>query len=122
MIRYAMITDEVTGAVSVGIGTDAQYYQSIGMTEMDVEQSEVDLQWYLTEKCPHYSETQLLIQQYEKEINSYKQKLADSDYKAIKYAEGEISAEDYQPIKVERQSHRSRINELQDLIKEMENK
>lgn len=122
MIRYAMITDEVTGAVSVGIGTDAQYYQSIGMTEMDVEQSEVDLQWYLTEKCPHYSETQLLIQQYEKEINSYKQKLVDSDYKAIKYAEGEISAEDYQPIKVERQSYRSRINELQDLIKEMENK
>lgn len=49
----------------------------------------------------------------EEEIRQLKQQLADTDYKAIKYAEGWISAEDYAPIKAERQAIRIRINELE---------
>ena len=56
------------------------------------------------------------IAEYQAEIDELKQALADSDYKAIKYAEGEISEEDYAPIKAQRQAWRNRINELEALI------
>ena len=56
MIKYAKIIDEETGLVNIATGTDIEYYQSIGMIELDVEQSDVDNKWYLTEKCPHKSE------------------------------------------------------------------
>jgi len=46
-------------------------------------------------------------------IAALKRKLAKTDYKAIKYAEGWISAEDYAPIKAERQAIRDQINDLE---------
>lgn len=52
-------------------------------------------------------------QQREAEIWSLKEQLRESDYKAIKYAEGWITAEDYAPIKAQRQEWRERINELE---------
>lgn len=48
-----------------------------------------------------------------KQINVLKNSLAESDYKAIKFAEGVMSAEEYAPIKAERQAARDRINELE---------
>lgn len=48
-----------------------------------------------------------------RQIASLKAQLAQSDYKAIKYAEGWISEEDYAPIKAERQTLRDQINELE---------
>ena len=47
------------------------------------------------------------------QIAVLKRKIAQSDYKAIKYAEGWISAEDYAPIKAERQAIRDQINALE---------
>lgn len=47
------------------------------------------------------------------EVADLKQKLTDTDYIAIKYAEGWITAEDYAPTKAQRQQWRDRINELQ---------
>lgn len=47
------------------------------------------------------------------EIESCKEQLSATDYKAIKYAEGLISEDDYAPIKAERQALRDRINELE---------
>lgn len=49
----------------------------------------------------------------ESKIAELKQMLADSDYKAIKYAEGLISDEEYMPIKAERESWRKKINCLE---------
>lgn len=46
-------------------------------------------------------------------ILTYKQYLKDTDYQAIKFAEGEMSAEDYAPIKAKRQKWRRLINELE---------
>ena len=46
-------------------------------------------------------------------IIEYKQKLKETDYKAIKYAEGLISETDYAPIKVERENYRKAINSLE---------
>lgn len=48
-----------------------------------------------------------------KEIAQLKNQLLATDYKAIKYAEGAISEEDYAPIKAQRQQWRNRINELE---------
>lgn len=49
----------------------------------------------------------------EEQIAVLKAKLADSDYKAIKFAEGWLSEEEYAPIKAERQALRDEINLLQ---------
>lgn len=46
------------------------------------------------------------------QIQELQQQLAATDYKAIKYAEGLISEEDYQPIKEQRQALRDQINQL----------
>lgn len=55
MIKYAKIINE-NGLCEVGLGTNEEFYKFIGMVEMDVEQSDVDGEWYITEKCPHKSE------------------------------------------------------------------
>ena len=46
-------------------------------------------------------------------ISELKSKLAKTDYKAIKYAEGLISADEYAPIKAQRQEWRDEINKLE---------
>lgn len=55
---------------------------------------------------------------YHRQIAEFKRKLRESDYKAIKYAEGEISEEEYAPIREERRAWRNRINDLEYLIAE----
>ena len=50
------------------------------------------------------------------QILNLKKKLSDTDYKAIKYAEGIIADEEYVPIKAERQALRDKINELELLL------
>lgn len=51
MIRYAIIVNEETKAVDVGLGTDTEFYQSIGMEEMEVEQA-YNGQWYVKGYAP----------------------------------------------------------------------
>ena len=48
---YAKIIDEETKQCEVGIGTNAEFYKSIGMTEMDVEQG-YDGNWYVAGYAP----------------------------------------------------------------------
>lgn len=47
------------------------------------------------------------------QIMQLKAQLAETDYKAIKFAEGWITAEEYEPVKAERQTIRDKINELE---------
>ena len=56
MIKYAKILNSETGLCEIGLGTNIEKYQSMGMAETDVEQSDVDCEWYLSEKCPHKSD------------------------------------------------------------------
>lgn len=51
MITYAQIVDKQTKLVVVGTGTDSAYYQSIGMTEMEVEQA-YNGAWYVKGYAP----------------------------------------------------------------------
>ena len=56
MIKYAQLINEETGLCSVGTGTNTEFYKSIGMVELDVQQSDIDNAWYLAEKCPMKSD------------------------------------------------------------------
>ena len=47
------------------------------------------------------------------EIAELKGMLAETDYKAIKYAEGWITSAEYEETKAQRQAWRDRINELE---------
>lgn len=47
------------------------------------------------------------------EIQELKRRLDDTDYQAIKYAEGWLSEEEYADVKAVRQKWRDRINELE---------
>lgn len=58
MIKYAKLTDEKTGTCQVGEGTNNEFYKSIGMVEMDVQQSDIDNKWYLTDVCPMKTDEQ----------------------------------------------------------------
>ena len=58
MLKYAKIINEETGLCEVGIGTNAKFYQSIGMIELDVQQSDIDNSWYIAEKCPMKTDEQ----------------------------------------------------------------
>ena len=49
-------------------------------------------------------------------IEMLKADLASTDYKAIKYAEGWLTEEEYAPIKAERQAIRDEINALEAMI------
>ena len=52
MKLYGTIIDNNTRLCSVGTGTNVEFYESIGMVEVDVQQSDIDNAWYLAEKCP----------------------------------------------------------------------
>ena len=50
-------------------------------------------------------------------IGGLKSKLQATDYKAIKYAEGELSAEEYAETREQRRAWRAEINALEEEIK-----
>lgn len=52
MIKFAKIINEETGLCNVGLGTNTEFYKYIGMTEQEVQQSNVDGFYYLADKCP----------------------------------------------------------------------
>ena len=53
-------------------------------------------------------------------IGIYKKNLIDTDYQAIKFAEGELTAEEYAPVKEQRKQWRIEINRLENELKLLE--
>lgn len=51
MKKYAKVINEETKLCSIGTGTNVKYYQSIGMTEQEVEQA-YNGSWYLSGFAP----------------------------------------------------------------------
>ncbi len=66
MFKYAKVINNETGLCNVGIGTNADFYKSIGMVELDVQQSDIDGAWYLKDKCPMKTEQEKLKQEQER--------------------------------------------------------
>lgn len=51
------------------------------------------------------------------QIEELRTKLSCTDYKAIKFFEGELTEEEYAPIKQQRKLWREKINNLENLLK-----
>jgi hypothetical protein len=64
-----------------------------------------------------YTKNELERMAAEREIAELKAKLRDTDYQAIKYAEGMYTLTEYAPIREQRQAWRDRINHLEERIK-----
>lgn len=65
MKKYAQIVNEETKQCEVGVGDNAEYYESVGMKEMDVEQS-MNGDWYVEgyAPAPTHDEIKELRKQY----------------------------------------------------------
>lgn len=76
MKKYAKIINEETKACEVGLGTNSSFYQSIGMVEMEVEQS-YDGFWYVKGHAPEKpqsvmeKEVRVVRKSYLKETDTY---------------------------------------------------
>lgn len=57
---------------------------------------------------------------YKAEIVALKSLLADTDYKALKHADGAMSDEEYEPIRAQRKEWRRLINEYEEKVKDVD--
>lgn len=105
---YAIIIDENTKLCEVGLGTNEEYYKSLGMTEMEVEQA-YNGDWYVKGYAPEKPEE--VIKQ--ERIAELKQMLADADYWGQKYLDGEYTAEEWAEKVAQRKAWREEIRELE---------
>ena len=86
------------------------------ISKADVKLSDINGFLYRKEVCPMKSERAKQIELWNREIFELKEELSRTDYKAIKYAEGIMTDEEYHEIGIQRQVWRKRINELEKLI------
>ena len=94
-------------------GKDVQWVVDVkGIKGQDAYDKEEDIYVYIP-----YTEEDLQKRKADVRINELKSLLASTDYKAIKYAEGELTEEEYAPIKELRRSYRAEINQLEEKIK-----
>ena len=65
MKKYAQIIDNETKLCNVGIGTNEEFYKSIGMELLDVEQG-YNGQWYLEGYAPTKSDDEQTLEELQK--------------------------------------------------------
>lgn len=85
-IKYAKIINAETKECQVGVGTNADFYQKLGMVEMDVEQCDWNGGWYLSGYVPAKPEPTK-----EEKIAALKQELASLDEKSIRSVRAKIA-------------------------------
>ena len=79
----------------------------------DTQQSDINGWTYRKDKCPHKTQEMIDRENAIQEISRLKKQLSDTDYKAIKFAEGILTEEEYAPDKLQRAYWRQRINLIQ---------
>lgn len=99
--------------------TDDEFAQ-IGVTKrfengvlIDIPQAELETMRLAQLEYEQQLQRQAEIDEVQCKISETKAKLSETDYQAIKYAEGFISETDYAPIKAQRQAWRDEINALE---------
>ena len=105
---FAKIVNEETKQCDVGIGTNTDFYKSIGMTEMEVEQA-YNGSWYVSGYAPQKSEE--VVKQ--ERISELHQLLAESDYWTSKYCDGEYTAEEWAEKVAQRKAWREELRVLE---------
>lgn len=108
MKKYAIITNEETKQCDIGLGTNTEYYESIGMTEMEVEQA-YNGNWYIKGYAPDKPHNIII----KEKIAELKQNLIDADYWGQKYIDGEYTSEEWEVKKEQRKAWRVKIRELE---------
>ena len=106
--RIGSFTQSAKLAYELGLDIEHNY-----IAIADVQQSDINGDYYVKELCPMKTKEDLLKDQYRLEITQLKKQLSDTDYKAIKYAEGILTEEEYAPDKLQRAYWRERINLLE---------
>lgn len=84
-----------------------------------VEPDGTSLPEYVNATMDYYHEVVDYIavqKEIEQQITNLKSQLAASDYNCLKWVEGHLTDEEYQPIKEQRQELRDKINELENLL------
>ena len=112
-VNQIFIDDENYSSIASWCNENNCYIEEIEPLEDGTRQFQI-------KQIPQKTESMILIEQYQAEIIELKKYLSDTDYKAIKFAEGEITESDYQEVKSQRHDARVRINELESLIEELE--
>ena len=99
--------------------TDEEFAQ-IGVTKrfengvlIDIPQAELETMRLAQLEYEQQLQKQAEIDEIQRKISEIKAKLSETDYQAIKYAEGFISETDYAPMKALRQAYRDEINRLE---------
>ena len=99
--------------------TDEEFAQ-IGVTKrfengvlIDIPQAELETMRLAQLEYEQQLQRQAEIDEVQRKIDETKAKLSQTDYQAIKYAEGFISETDYAPMKALRQAYRDEINRLE---------
>lgn len=108
MKKYAKLIDDKTKLCEVGLGTNADFYKSIGMTEMEVEEA-WNGSWYVSGYAPE--KPQEVIKQ--ERVAELHQLLAESDYWTSKYCDGEYTAEEWAEKVAQRKAWREELRELE---------
>lgn len=89
-----------------------EYISQNGYTIKEIEKDINGNRQFQIVEIPKPSQKQLA----EQEIQELKDLLASTDYKAIKYAEGLFTEEEYAETKALRQTWRDKINELEKML------
>ena len=90
--------------------------KAIEIREKDLKQIGITKCFDVENNCviDYDNSEDLRKQEIKERIEELKNLLKETDYRAIKYAEGCYTAEEYQPYKELRQSYRDEINQLED--------
>lgn len=105
---FAKIVNEETKQCDVGIGTNTDFYKSIGMTEMEVEQAYTG-DWYVAGYAPQKSEEEIKKER----AAELHQLLEEADYWTSKYCDGEYTEEEWAEKVAIRKAWREELRELE---------
>lgn len=111
MLKYAKIVENETKECSVGLGTNAAFYESIGMAKQEVEQS-WDGKWYIVGFAPDKPEREIIQEQID-ELESQQTPRTMREY-AIDSRAGKTAETSYAIEKVEKID--AQIAELRKLL------
>ena len=65
-------------------------------------------------------EKNISIMKINAQINTLKEQLAETDYKALKFINGEFTEKEYAPIKKKKKNYRIKINELEKCLENLD--
>ena len=85
---------------------------TLDLPEITAEEYESEMA-AINKRIAEQAEAQAKIDELHSRITELKAQLAATDYKALKYFEGWLTAEEYAPIRAERQALRDEINALE---------